>query len=384
MMMQQFPIFVDLHAAPPLIIGDAPILAAKLRLLQKAAPLIEVMARPDANWLSEFSADHRVKWLGPDVLGAAKAAIKGRPLVILDCADPAKTAALARAARAYGVPVNVPDNTQLSSFYLAAIVDRAPLIIAISTSGLAPVLGQAIRAKLENMLVPHYGQLAPFLAGLRRRLKQFTPARRRQILHDVIDGPAAKNLLSGNRVAADHHVDALIASKPHRQSALPARALAPITLVACGNGDGSMLPLAALNAIRGADHIIYDPAAPAPILEMARREVELTQMPDRQTIDAPWFSGSIGDLAACLRQAAEAGQALVWLLAGRAATLTIQNDPSQHPVVQMLSISGFAVSSIPAALASPESDLARLHQIAGIEGIIAPLPDVNRGQGAWQ
>ena len=72
--------------------------------------------------------------------------------MILDCEDESLNRFLVTTARAYGVPVNVPDNRALSGFYLGAIVDRAPLIIGISTSGLAPVLGQALRARLESVL----------------------------------------------------------------------------------------------------------------------------------------------------------------------------------------------------------------------------------------
>ena len=78
-MMQQFPIFVDLHVVPPLIIGDALALAAKLRLLRKAAPLVDVIASKNAQWRSEFATDTGVCWLAEMDRQAAKAAIKGRP-----------------------------------------------------------------------------------------------------------------------------------------------------------------------------------------------------------------------------------------------------------------------------------------------------------------
>ena len=70
--------------------------------------------------------------------------------MILDCEDGSPNRVLVATARAYGVPVNVPDNRALSGFYLGAIVDRAPLIIGISTSGLAPLFGQALRARLDT------------------------------------------------------------------------------------------------------------------------------------------------------------------------------------------------------------------------------------------
>ena len=75
-MMQQFPIFVDLHVVPPLIIGDAPALAAKVRLLRKAASLVDVIASENSQWRSEFAADAGVCWLCEIDRQAAKAAIK--------------------------------------------------------------------------------------------------------------------------------------------------------------------------------------------------------------------------------------------------------------------------------------------------------------------
>ena len=209
-MMQQFPIFVDLHVVPPLIIGDAPALAAKLRLLRKAAQLVDVIASKNAEWRSEFATDTGVCWLAEMDRQAAKAAIKGRPLVILDCEDESLNRFLVATARAYGVPVNVPDNRALSGFYLGTIVDRAPLIIGISTSGLAPVLGQALRARLESMLPRNYGRLAHFLADLRCRLSALTPARRRRFQHDMINGPAARHVLAGHPQLAEACADAAL------------------------------------------------------------------------------------------------------------------------------------------------------------------------------
>ena len=113
-MMQQFPIFVDLHVVPPLIIGDAPALAAKVRLSARPRGVI---ASENSQWRPEFATDMGVCWLGEIDRQAAKAAIKGRPLVILDCEDKSLNRFLVATARAYGVPVNVLDNRELSGFY---------------------------------------------------------------------------------------------------------------------------------------------------------------------------------------------------------------------------------------------------------------------------
>lgn len=274
-MMQQFPIFVDLHVVPPLIIGDAPALAAKVRLLRKAAPLVDVIASENSQWRSEFAADAGVCWLGEIDRQAAKVAIKGRPLVILDCEDESLNRFLVATARADGVPVNVPDNCELSGFYLGAIVDRAPLIIGISTSGLAPVLGQALRARLETMLPRNYGKLAHFLADLRCWLSALTPARRRRFQHDTINGPAARHVLAGHPQLADAALRSETRPQNHPN----------ITLVACGSGTAALLPEPATDAIQQADHLLYEVAIPPDFLNIARREVALTPVADDWQVD---------------------------------------------------------------------------------------------------
>jgi uroporphyrin-III C-methyltransferase/precorrin-2 dehydrogenase/sirohydrochlorin ferrochelatase len=219
-MMSHFPIFVDLHGRPPLVIGDADVLSAKVRLLQKVAPLVEVIPTAAATWHRAFDEDAWVQVKPAVTLGATglaagdharlDRAIKGRPLVILDTGDAANNQRLAAMARDHGVPVNVPDAPDLCSFYLASIVDRAPLIIAISTSGTAPVLGQVIRARLESMLASHYGNLAGFLHGLRGRLAGQTPARRRTVQRQIVTGPASAAFLAGDTAGATKIVDRLL------------------------------------------------------------------------------------------------------------------------------------------------------------------------------
>ena len=135
-MLSQFPSFLDLHQTPPLVIGDDSGLAAKLRLLRKAAPIADVMVRHHSTWPDQFADDTGARFhrLGKDVLSGRDHdqpallhdSIKGRPLVIRETGDAILNRALVATARHYDVPVNVPDQIDLCSFYLASIVDRAP------------------------------------------------------------------------------------------------------------------------------------------------------------------------------------------------------------------------------------------------------------------
>ncbi|MEC8641394.1 MAG: NAD(P)-dependent oxidoreductase [Pseudomonadota bacterium] len=173
-----FPTFIAVDETPPLVIGNAPQLEAKIRLLCKFAPLVEVVT--DLRPADRPGWHAGARYLAGVSCGQAHDLIVGRPLVILDSCDAELNASLSAAAKAAGVPVNVPDNNALCSAYLGAIVDRAPVLVAISTGGAAPVLGQRLRARIESMLPAGFGRLASYLHRRRPWLRHLTPARRRR------------------------------------------------------------------------------------------------------------------------------------------------------------------------------------------------------------
>ena len=65
-------------------------------------------------------------------------------------------------ARAAGIPVNAVDRPDHSDFIMPAIVDRAPIVVAISSGGSAPVLARKIRSQIESLLPARIGELARF------------------------------------------------------------------------------------------------------------------------------------------------------------------------------------------------------------------------------
>ena len=178
-----------MHKVPPLIVGTTPILAAKIQLLGKSASCIEVITGE-----RDLPADFQlpgVRLLEGQSVRTAHRQFRGRPLIVIDCGDEKLNASLAGRARALGVPVNVPDKPTLCSFYFCSIVDRAPVTIAISTAGLAPVLGQHLRAWMEDRLPAGYGRLALYLNRLRDRLHHLPAAHRRALLRRAAGGAGA-------------------------------------------------------------------------------------------------------------------------------------------------------------------------------------------------
>ena len=346
-MLSHFPLFLDLHQTPPLVIGDDSGLAAKLRLLRKAAPIIDVMVSHHAAWPDQFADDagahfHRLAddvFLRPDHDQQAllHRSIKGRPLVILETGDAILKRALVATARQYGVPVNVPDQIDLCSFYLASIVDRAPLVIAISTSGQAPVLGQVIRARLESMLAPHYGKLAIYLNQLRPRLAGLAPAWRRQLQRQIVTGPVGHAVLRNDPHHADQLLDEML-NQGDKDDDKSRDKAGQFAVIGYGSGDVTLLSLGAGEAIRGADLVFHDQQTPADILEIARREASFVK-----TDDALGANDLAAYLAVNCGDAAKPDKNIVWLGAGYSKAhqmllvhlcslgVTVDYWPAAHP-----------------------------------------------------
>lgn len=275
-MASYFPIFVDVQSVSPLVIGDSDVLTSKIRLLSKMAPIIDVVSSSSSVVETLASADQINVLAGVTAHDdAVLSMMAGRPLVIIETGDPARNKVLAQHARSLGVPVNVPDTISLCSFFLGSIVDRSPVIVAISTSGLAPVLAQHIRARIEDMLAPATGRLAHYLFRLRDRMKHFPHAMRRGLQHQILKGQIAQYVMAGKATVADNaimHMLGNVSSSQDRSHAEKVR----IQIVDAGAGAKGLLSLDAAEAIRHADSIFYDHLVSDEVLDLARREAKLT------------------------------------------------------------------------------------------------------------
>ena len=207
-MARHFPIFIDLGGTPPLVVGAQPALSAKPRLLTGFAPRVELLTGlqkiPSGLGLPGV---HHIDGISLD---RAANRFRGRPLVLIDTGDQALDEILSVRARRIGVPVNVLDKPSLCSFFLGSIVDRDPVILAISTGGFAPVLAQRLRAAIEDWLPVGYGRLATYLHRIRHRLRHLPAARRRFLQHQIIDGKAAVHIIDGD----DRHADSRLLAMP--------------------------------------------------------------------------------------------------------------------------------------------------------------------------
>jgi siroheme synthase-like protein len=155
--MRYFPLFADLQGQRVLVVGGGEVAERKVRLLLEAGARVELVAPDLTEWLR---GEDTVDWLA---LEFEPAQLAGTTLVVAATSDPAVNARVAATARERQVLVNVVDDAELSSFIVPAIVDRSPLVIAISSGGVAPVLARLMRERIELLCDESFGALARLL-----------------------------------------------------------------------------------------------------------------------------------------------------------------------------------------------------------------------------
>ncbi|MFZ5733231.1 MAG: siroheme synthase CysG [Pseudomonadota bacterium] len=306
--MRFLPVFLDLQTGPIVLVGAGELVRAKLRLL--------------------LSAGARVRWYATDGdfevsdLGDAGAARIERAMsdplrddltnvIAVLCAGAGETGiAVAARARAAGLPVNVMDDLQHSTFIFPAIVDRGDVVVAVGTGGASPVVARRVRERIEAALPARIGDLATFIGKFRKAFAERIgdmPLRRR-FWERVIDGPIGATVLAGRMSDAEKQLTAIADPADFAGKASPGF----VTLVGAGPGDPDLLTVKALRALQDADIVFYDDLVSPEILDRARRDAARVSVGRR--IGKPGIGQD--NINKLMIEAAQAGQRAVRLKGG--------------------------------------------------------------------
>jgi uroporphyrin-III C-methyltransferase / precorrin-2 dehydrogenase / sirohydrochlorin ferrochelatase len=264
--MDFLPIFLDVRGEPCLVVGGGEAAARKCALLLRAGARVTVLA-PELG--AACHADVAAARIGHRAAKFRDADLEGFAVAIAATSDDAVNRAVAAAARARRIPVNVVDQPALCSFILPSIIERAPLTVAVSSGGASPVLARLLRARLESLIPAGYGRLAALAGAFRDRVKaRFKPPERRRFWERVLQGPIAELVFSGREAEA----------RAALQAALEDTRLAfsggEVSLVGAGPGDPDLLTFRALRLMQQADVVVYDRLVSQPILDLVRLEAE--------------------------------------------------------------------------------------------------------------
>jgi uroporphyrin-III C-methyltransferase / precorrin-2 dehydrogenase / sirohydrochlorin ferrochelatase len=260
-----FPVFFNLAGQKVLVVGGGDVALRKVALLERTGASITVIApRIHAELMARAAA-------GALTLGIREfvpADLDGARLVIVATSRRAVNRWIATLSESRGIPVNVVDDREASRFIVPAIIDRDPVLVAISTGGASPVLARRLRERVEASIPKKIGDFALWLRALRRPAKRLlrSVAARRRFFEQLIDGPAARRFAAGDERGAQRISRQMLAGTSGP------RAGGEVTLVGAGPGDPELLTLKALRALQDADVILHDRLVPLGVLDLARRD----------------------------------------------------------------------------------------------------------------
>jgi uroporphyrin-III C-methyltransferase/precorrin-2 dehydrogenase/sirohydrochlorin ferrochelatase len=265
--MEYFPIFLDLKNRLCLLVGGGDIATRKGRLLSKAGARLRIVAPNISDELQKLAAQNNGELYQREYQASD---LNDCVIAIAATDNEALNASISRDAQQRNIPINVVDSPALCTFITPAIIDRSPLVIAVSSGGEAPVLARLIRAKLETLIPANYGKLAQLASRWRERVKaRFDSGdNRRRFWEKILQGPAAELMLNGQDEAAEK----IIATEIERED--KSLSQGEVYLVGGGPGDPELLTLRALRLMQQADVVLYDRLVSDGVMELVRRDAE--------------------------------------------------------------------------------------------------------------
>ncbi len=265
--MEHLPIFIKIKQKPTLVVGGGDIALRKINLLLKAQAKVDCLSPLFCEDIKNLSKDGHTTLINKSF---DQTDIKDYSMIIAATDDKSVNSLISSIAQDKKIPVNVVDSPVLSSFIMPSIVDRSPLIIAVSSSGKAPVLSRIIRAKLETVIPSAYGTLAEIAGEYRQKVKErFLKIKdRRAFWEATFSGVIAEKVFSGRISEAKEDIQRQLDESVEMD-------LGEVYLVGAGPGDPDLLTFKALRLIQQADVVLYDRLVSKGVMELVRRDSEL-------------------------------------------------------------------------------------------------------------
>ena len=264
--MDYLPLFFKLTGQPCLIVGGGEVAARKTETLRQAGGLVTVVSPRLTETLADLSVQYKIEWKQKHF---APEDLDGFKLVIGATSDRLVNELVFLAAQARNIPVNVVDCPELCSFIFPAIIDRSPIVAAISSGGASPVLARLLRVKLEALIPPEYGSLARLADRFRQQVKRaiVNTESRRRFWEDALQGDVADLALAGREEDAVIRLEQRLLDNNGKKIGM-------VFLVGAGPGDPDLLTLRALRLMQEADVVVYDRLVSPEIMGLVRKDAE--------------------------------------------------------------------------------------------------------------
>jgi len=264
--MDYFPVFLDLRGRLCTVVGGGEVASRKTASLRRAGARVRIVAPDLCAPLAVAARRREVEHIRARF---SPASIEGACIVVAATDDDTINRAVARTCKERSIPVNVVDAPELCTFVMPAVIDRSPVIVAVSSGSTAPVLSRLLRAKLESVIPASIGKLALLAGRFRQAVKDklALPEARRRFWERVFQGPIGELALAGQSEQAERALGAAI-----EQAGSTDTVAGEVWLVGAGPGDPDLLTFRALRLMQQADVIVYDHLVGDGILDLARRE----------------------------------------------------------------------------------------------------------------
>jgi uroporphyrin-III C-methyltransferase/precorrin-2 dehydrogenase/sirohydrochlorin ferrochelatase len=260
-----FPAFFRVAQKSVAVFGNGDEAFAKVRLLLNTeARIVAYADRPEPAFAAYLS-DNRIQTVGQSF---AAHQVDGAALVFAATGDALADRVIVAAARERKIPANAVDQPDYCDFLTPALVNRAPVAVAIGTEGAGPVLAQMIRAQIDQLLSPSLGLVASLAASYREAVDRLVPrgVARRVFWRRFFSGPVADHVALGDLASARREASRLLDAAD--------RVSGHVWLVGAGPGAEDLLTLRAQRVMMEADAIVYDALVPQAIVDMGRRDAE--------------------------------------------------------------------------------------------------------------
>lgn len=264
--MDYLPIFLRLKHQRALVVGGGQVALRKVQALLRANAQVKLVAPQILPELKQLMLDSNQHFEQRDFSDADLLGVK---LAIAATDSREVNQAVYNAATLLNLPVNVVDQPELCSFIFPSIIDRSPVVVAVSSGGSSPVLARLLRARLETYIPSAYGSLANLLGQYRQLAKQkiASLAQRMRFWEQIINGPVAELMMSGQEEKARL---LLLEALEHEREITTGE----VYLVGAGPGDPDLLTFRALRLMQQADVVLYDRLVSRQILDMTRQDAE--------------------------------------------------------------------------------------------------------------
>ncbi len=265
--MDYLPIFLDIKNKHCLVVGGGEIACRKASLLHNAGARLIIVAPQVCGNMQKLITDANAEY---HAVNYSSGILSTATLVIAATDDNLVNERVSKDATAKNIPINVVDSPELCTFIMPAIIDRSPIMVAISSGAHSPVLTRILRSKIEPMIPSAYGRLALLVGRFRDAVKQKfqTVNQRRDFWERVLSGPVAELVFSGQEQQAEFRLQSMI------DDADNTNIIGEVYLVGAGPGDPDLLTFRALRLMQQADVVLYDRLVSPAIVELTRRDAE--------------------------------------------------------------------------------------------------------------